>query len=109
MLKRKMEENDFPASLGFNDHSMCLTSVTSSLARLTSCKVPIYDARNGPKSFNGDFFGSLHQMPMYTGDLPADSLVTIAFTASIWPMKLTCGRVLDVVGFYIQFVILHAL
>ncbi|KAF6747695.1 hypothetical protein DFP72DRAFT_1074985 [Ephemerocybe angulata] len=90
-LKRKVEENDFPASLGFNDH------------------IPIYDARNYPKSFNGDFFGALHQMPLYDGDLPTYSLVTVAFTASIWPMRLSCGRILDVVGFYVQFVILHAL
>ncbi|KAF6742748.1 hypothetical protein DFP72DRAFT_1081514 [Ephemerocybe angulata] len=56
VIKRKFEEYDFPASLGFNDH------------------IPIYDARDGPKVFNGDFLASLHQMPLYTGDLPANSL-----------------------------------
>ncbi|KAF6741980.1 hypothetical protein DFP72DRAFT_219280 [Ephemerocybe angulata] len=88
---RNAECNDFPASLGYNDH------------------VPVYDARDSLSPFNGDFLEVHRHLPEYSGDLPINSLVTVAFTASIWPLNLSCGRIVDVVGFYLQFVIIHAL
>ena len=109
-----IKEGRFLASLSYTDKgqsAVCirLVYVSSEIGLGCTHAVPVFDARS-PASLGGKFdLSAIHDLPEYKGDVEANSLVMVGYTANTYltgPRSSTPN--VDMLSTNVQFVVVHA-
>ncbi|KAJ3522441.1 hypothetical protein NMY22_g11889 [Coprinellus aureogranulatus] len=109
-----IKEGRFPASLSYADKGQSsiyirVVAVSSEIGFGCTLAVPVFDARS-PTALGGKFdLSAIHKLPQYKGDVEANSLVMVGYTANTYltgPRSSTPN--VDMLSTNVQFVVIHA-